>query len=111
MNRLLAAFVLVVCCGAANAAQRAAKPVVHTVVIDAAKFSPATLTIRPGDSVEWVNKDVIAHTATREATKDGFESGVISPGKSWRRTFKTASELAYVCRFHPTMKGTLQVRK
>ena len=111
MNRFLAAFVLMVCCGATNTAQRATKPAVHTVVIDAAKFSPATVAIRPGDSVEWVNKDLVAHTATREATKDGFESGVISPGKSWRHTFKTASALAYICRFHPTMKGTLQVRK
>ncbi len=111
MNRFLGAFVLVVCCAAPNAAQRATKPVLHTVVIDATRFSPASLTIRPGDSVEWVNKDLIAHTATREASKDGFESGVIAPGKSWRRTFKTTGELAYTCRFHPTMKATLQVRK
>ena len=111
MNRFLTAVVLVGCCAAASAAQRATKPVVHTVVIDAAKFSPATLTIRPGDSVEWVNKDLVAHTATQEAAKNGFESGAIPPGKSWRRTFKTAGELAYLCRFHPTMKGTLQVRK
>lgn len=104
---LLGAAVLIACCVAPGAAQRAPKPVVHTVTIDATSFSPASLTIRPGDTVKWVNKDVIPHTAT---AKGGFDSGTIAAGASWRHTFKTKGALPYVCTFHPTMKGTLRVR-
>jgi plastocyanin len=86
------------------------KPVTHTVTIDATSFKPASLTIAPGDSVIWVNKDLIPHTATSK--KPGiFDSGDIAPGKSWKHTFKTASGVDYVCIYHPTMKGTLAVKK
>ena len=104
------ALMMVVCCAASGAAQRAPKPVVHTVTIEATSFKPASLTIRPGDTVEWVNKDLMPHTATA-AGKGGFDSGTIATGKSWRRTFTTGGELPYVCTFHPAMKGTVQVRK
>jgi plastocyanin len=110
MRALVTALALVVCCAAPSAAQRAPKPVVHTVTIDASSFSPASVTIRPGDTVEWVNKDVIPHTATSTA-KDEFDSGVIAAGKSWRRTFKTAGDLPYACTFHPSMKGRVLVKK
>jgi plastocyanin len=106
---LIAAALLVACCVAPGAAQRAPKPVVHTVVIDATSFSVASLTIRAGDTVEWVNKDVIPHTATA-AQKGGFDSGVIAAGKAWRHTFDKPARLSYECIFHPTMKATLRVR-
>lgn len=104
----MAAAVLTACCVAPGAAQRASKPAVHTVTIDATSFSPAALTIRPGDTVEWVNKDVIPHTATA-AQKGGFDSGEIAAGKSWRHTFKSKGIVPYVCTFHPTMSGGLRV--
>ena len=90
---------------------RKPKPVTHTVTIDASSFSPSTLSIAPGDSVIWVNKDLIPHTATSASKKTGaFDSGTILAGKSWKHTFKEKGELAYVCLFHPTMKGTLRIR-
>lgn len=102
---------MVVSVGVAGAAtQRAAKPAVHTVTIDATSFKPGRLTIRPGDTVEWINKDLIPHTATASG-KPGFDSGVIATAKSWRRTFKAVGELPYVCSFHPSMKGTIRVEK
>ena len=83
------------------------KPVTHTVSIDGSSFSPATLTIRSGDSVVWVNKDIIPHTATSERGR--FDSGTLETGKSWTYTAKAKGEFPYVCLFHPTMKGTLRV--
>jgi plastocyanin len=106
---LFAAAVLVACCTAPGAAQRAPKPVVHTVIIDATSFSEASLTIRAGDTVEWVNKDVIPHTATA-AGKGGFDSGAIAPGTSWRHRFRAKGRLPYACSFHSTMKAMLRVR-
>jgi plastocyanin len=83
------------------------KPVTHSVTIDGSSFTPATLRIRSGDSVVWVNKDIIPHTATSERGR--FDSGTLETGASWTYGTKARGEFPYVCAFHPTMKGVLQV--
>ncbi|MER9657329.1 cupredoxin family copper-binding protein [Mesorhizobium sp. M0152] len=75
------------------------------VTIDKLVFSPATVEAKAGDTIEWVNKDVFAHTAT---VKGGWEV-MIPPKKSARLTLKAAGALDYFCRFHPNMKGRLVV--
>lgn len=87
----------------------ARKPVTHTVTIDGAHFSPAELTVHPGDIVVWVNKDILAHTATSKT--GAFDSKTIQPGASWRYRIqpKTTGEFPYACSFHP-MNGLLRVK-
>lgn len=99
--------------GAASGQAKRAKPVTHTVIIDATTYTPATVTIKPGDSIVWLNRDLIPHTATSTLAKDkgGFDSGAIAPGKSWKYTPGETRAFAYVCTFHPTMKGQLTVKK
>jgi plastocyanin len=101
--------VLAVCAAGVRADAEAAarKPMTHIVTIDAARFSPADVSLDVGDSVVWVNKDILAHTAT--ATKPGFDSKVIAPGKSWRYTVRRKGEFPYACAFHP-MNGILRVK-
>jgi plastocyanin len=41
-------------------AAAARKPVTHTVIIDGSRFEPETLSVMAGDTVVWVNKDVVA---------------------------------------------------
>jgi plastocyanin len=96
--------------GTSLAAQRgsAKKPATHTVTIDGAQFTPATLTVKAGDTVVWVNKDILAHTATAEK-KGAVDSKVIQPGKSWKFVARTKGEFPYTCAFHP-MNGKLIVR-
>ena len=73
------------------------------VTIDKLVFSPAEINAKVGDTIEWVNKDVIAHTAT---VKGGWE--VMIPAKaSATMVVKTAEAVEYYCRFHPNMKGRL----
>jgi plastocyanin len=105
---LLTALALLLCGAGAGASQKARKPVTHTVTIDATTFSPASLTVAAGDSVVWINRDVIPHTAT-SASAGAFDSGTIATGKSWKHAFKAKADLAYFCQFHPTMKGRLTV--
>ena len=94
--------------GAAEAQRPAAhKPVTHTVTIDAARFSPASLTVKPGDTIVWVNKDILAHTAT--AANGAFDSKVIQPGKSWKYVARKQGAFDYTCAFHP-MNGRLVVQ-
>ena len=84
-----------------------AKPVTHTVTIDATRYQPARLTVHVGDTVVWVNKDLIPHTAT--AKGGAFDSKVVAPGASWRFTVKAKGATDYACLFHPTMPGRLDV--
>jgi plastocyanin len=84
------------------------KPTTHTVTIEGMKFQPEELTVTVGDIVVWVNKDVVAHTAT--SSKAGiFDSKLIAPDKSWKLTVRTKGDFDYVCTYHPTMKATLRV--
>lgn len=94
--------------GTAGAASGAPDPVTHTVTMEATRFEPAVLTIRPGDSITWVNKDPFPHTAASEAA--GFGSPVILAGKSWTHTFEKKGDFDYVCTLHPTMTAKLRVR-
>ncbi len=84
------------------------KPKTHTVTIEGMKFQPEALTVASGDTVVWVNKDLVAHTAT--SSEAGiFDSKLIAPDKSWKLTVRKRGEFAYICTYHPTMKATLRV--
>jgi len=75
------------------------------VAIDKLVFLPAIIQAKVGDTIEWTNKDVIAHTAT---VKGGWD--VMIPAKSKGRvTLKAAGAVDYFCRFHPNMKGHVEV--
>jgi len=85
-----------------------AAPKTYYVVIEQMRFNPPTLTVKRGDRVEWVNKDLFAHTAS--ATSKAFDSGGIAPNASWSFVAGQAGSYPYLCNFHPTMRGTLNVR-
>lgn len=94
---------------AAGEQRQKRKPATHTVTIDASRFTPEALTIRAGDTVVWVNRDLFPHTAT-DSGNQGFDSGSLAPGASWKHTFTARGPVSYLCLFHPTMKGRLTVR-
>ena len=80
----------------------------HTIVIADMKFVPETLTVRPGDTVVWVNKDFFPHTAT--APDRSFDSRDIATNKSWKYVATKKGMFPYICTLHPTMKATLVVK-
>lgn len=79
--------------------------VVQVKIADLA-FAPADITIKEGDTIEWVNSDFIDHTAT---AKDGGWDVFIAVGQSARQQFKQAGTSQYYCRVHPDMIGTIHV--
>ena len=91
---------------AGDGASAAGKRAFHTVAIDGTNYAPATLTVKRGDTVVWINKDPFPHTVT---AKGAFDSRDISAGRSWKYTASKTGEFAYICTLHPTMKGTLKV--
>ena len=79
----------------------------HQVVIERFRFDPATLKIRPGDTVVWVNRDVAPHTATDK--KNRWATAQLDRGATARITFERAGSYSYFCQFHPHMRGTIVV--
>ena len=79
------------------------------VTIRLVKFSPETIEIKTGQTVEWTNNDLTPHTVTSQGAGD-LNSGSIDAGASWRHTFTQAGSFPYYCTFHPEMKGTVVVK-
>lgn len=80
----------------------------YTVVIKGFAFQPERLEVAAGDTVIWKNEDIVPHTAT--TTKKGFDSKGLDPGQRWSYVTRRAGSFAYICSFHPTMKGELVVK-
>ncbi len=80
---------------------------VHRVTIERFAFRPATIEIRPGDTVEWVNRDTAPHTATSRPR--AWDSGGLAKGRSYRRTFRAPGAVDYFCVYHPHMRGRVVV--
>lgn len=81
----------------------AAPPVIS---IDSMRFQPETLTVRKGERVTWVNRDLVPHTVTHKQ----FDSATIGPDGSWTFLANKPGTYHYVCAFHPVMKATLIVK-
>jgi plastocyanin len=84
------------------------KPKTHTVTMENMRFQPSNLTVTRGDTIVWVNKDLVPHTATSKT--GGFDSQVVAADRSWRFTVQKKGDFAYVCTFHPTMTAMLRVK-
>ena len=69
-------------------------------------FSPAEVSAKIGDTIEWINKDIFAHTAT---ARNGDWDVTMPPKKTVTLVLKKAGSIDYYCRFHPNMKATLTV--
>lgn len=74
------------------------------------RFSPETVTIRVGQTVQWVNSSSVAHTVTAVPDKAAdpkdvhlpkgaqpFGSGIVSPGKTFTYTFTVPGRYKYFC--------------
>ena len=97
---------LIVCAIGLKAHKRP-RPTTHTVTMENMRFQPENVTVASGDTIVWVNKDLVPHTATSKA--GGFDSQIIQAGKSWRFTVRKKGDFAYVCTFHPTMTAVLRI--
>lgn len=79
----------------------------HRVVIERFAFVPAELSIRPGDTVRFVNRDLVPHAATDGEGR--WDTGTLSLGAAASVTFEAAGTFPYVCIFHPSMRARIRV--
>lgn len=79
----------------------------YTVVIDKMKFGTLPANLRKGDAILWINKDFLRHTAT--AADHSFDVDLPAGAKA-TTVVKRSGAIPFSCRFHPGMRGVLQVK-
>ncbi len=86
-----------------------AVPITTYVAIQGFSFVPGTVVVVIGvnNTVTWVNKDPVIHTAT--AVNGTFNSRTMPAGGNFTFTFETAGAYDYYCVLHPFMTGTVIV--
>ena len=77
------------------------------VEIQAHGFSAPTLTVKPGTTVTWTNRDDDAHTVTSVANT--FRSAGLDTGETFSYTFTRPGTYEYFCSLHPLMTGKVVV--
>jgi plastocyanin len=78
----------------------------HRVVMKAVDYEPKRLTVKVGEAVEWANGDIVAHTAT---ARDRSWDVSVLPGRNGRMVMKSPGNVSYFCRYHPNMRGEIDV--
>jgi len=91
----------------ASASSPPAKPAAIVHLKDF-KFVPATVHVKPGDTVEWINDDDDAHTV--DSTEKLFDSGGLDTHDKYLHAFAKTGSFTYICALHPYMKGTVIVQ-
>jgi len=77
-------------------------------------FSPSIIKVVIGvnNTIEWVNDDSAAHTATSMSVPSGanpFDSGMMNPGDTFTVTLTVAGTYQYHCSYHSWMTGEIEV--
>ena len=90
------------------ASPAAAASRVHTIIIDKLKFGPVPAGIRAGDTILWVNRDFLKHTATARDKSFNID---LPPRTSGKTVIRHAGMIPFYCIYHPGMTGSLSVAK
>ena len=90
-------------------------PLGSSAATSGAGYEPPTVTVSPGSSVIWDNRDNALHTATsgESPTPDGkFDSGLIGANQASKPvTMPTEpGDYKYFCTLHPFLVGTITVQ-
>jgi plastocyanin len=105
---LIGALGLVLTYTAFSATRETPKPLPNQVVIESYAFVPATLTIKAGTKVTFVNRDDVPHTATDVDKR--FNSKALDTNDQFAFTFTQPGTYNYFCALHPKMTGTIIVK-
>ena len=78
-------------------------------------YNPSPVNVAVGRTVLWTNDDNTAHTVTEgnpsgNTTTNGFDSGILSPGQTFKQAFDKLGSVGYYCKLHPFMLGQVIVK-
>jgi plastocyanin len=75
------------------------------------KFSPQEITVAPGTTVRWINRDQTPHTVTSLDNSKVLNSKAMDTDDKFEFTFTSEGDYTYHCTVHPFMTGVVHVRK
>ncbi|MDX1638599.1 MAG: plastocyanin/azurin family copper-binding protein [Balneolaceae bacterium] len=94
-----------------------AAPAATVGMTNTMKFTPDTVRISAGETVEWNNSSLLAHSVTGDPSQstiqgsaqlpegaDPFDSGMMDPKETFRHTFNTPGTYQYFCIPHEGAK-------
>lgn len=113
---MLASVLLVVCVLSVAALGQAVQgpPLVRQIIVpDEDRFTPFSITIRVGQTVEWVNNDTDDHTivsndAFNTAGHRGINVVLPANGGTFRLRFMRQGVFPFYCRFHAVLDADNQ---
>ena len=82
---------------------------VLTVSVREMRFEPASLVVKAGSVVRWVNQEKRTSHSVLFTGPGGFESERFMPGEHYERRFDQPGRYAYTCGPHPEMTGVIVV--
>lgn len=100
-------FPVVGCNSGADSSTSVQVPTRDTVKISGMQFNPNDLKVNKGDTVVFINDDIVTHDVTDFPGKS-WTSGPLDPGNSWERQFDDSA--SYFCSIHPTMFGKVEIK-
>ena len=77
----------------------------YIVEISGFEFKSQKIQVNPGDTVTWINRDIVPHTAT--AIDHSWDTGEIKPNDSKTITVTETFTRKYLCIYHPVMEGEI----
>ncbi len=83
------------------------KPRSYIIEIKNMEFVPAELEVHSGDTVLWINKDLVVHDITQE--NKAWASGPLPSDSSYKKVITNSD--AYYCSIHVIMRGNLTVKQ
>lgn len=78
-----------------------------TVILKQMQFNPPVLTVKKGDTIIWINNDLVDHDVTSDKSNK-FYSDTLRVGKSWK--WAVTDSASYHCSIHPTMIGKILIK-
>jgi plastocyanin len=72
-------------------------------------FTPQEITVKPGTTIVWTNRDETPHTII--ASDGSFLSKAMDTDDRYEHTFAGEGDFGYLCTLHPYMTGVVHVRK
>lgn len=89
------------------AKEKSYTPQLYTVEIKDMKFQPEEITVHKGDTIIWLNEDIVAHDVTEE--NKAWASPALASGTSWEKVIDKSE--SYYCSIHLVMKGKIIVEE
>ena len=94
--------------GGASWAATPQSPQSPQIIVKDFMFQPVSLSVAPGATVTWTNRDDEPHSVKSETGL--FSSGAMDTNESYSFRFEKPGTYRFTCTLHPRMTGTIVVQ-